>query len=111
MDMGCFFVPLAAIYRLSDEEIQLDFIYVCWRNFLRIKKSPPGHIKVVEVITMAKQSNKTAAGTNIQEVRQQNAQAGAAGQFGTEFAAETDVQEVKQQNAQAEARKSQKSSR
>jgi small acid-soluble spore protein E (minor gamma-type SASP) len=63
---------------------------------------------------MAKQPNKTAAGTNIQHVRQQNAQsaqAGAAGQFGTEFAAETNVQQVQQQNAQAEARKSQNSSR
>ena len=45
--------------------------------------------------TMAKfnqQPNKTSAGTNIQEVRQQNAQssggasAGSQGQFGTEFA-------------------------
>jgi small acid-soluble spore protein E (minor gamma-type SASP) len=63
---------------------------------------------------MANQQNKTAAGTNIQEVRQKNAQsaqAGAAGQFGTEFAAETNVQQVKQQNAQAEARKAQNSSK
>jgi small acid-soluble spore protein E (minor gamma-type SASP) len=63
---------------------------------------------------MANQPNKTAAGTNIQKVKQQNAQsaqAGAAGQFGTEFAAETNVQEVQQQNAQAEARKSQNSSK
>lgn len=55
-----------------------------------------------------KQPNKTQAGTNIQEVRQQNAQ-GAQGQFGTEFASETNAQEVKQQNQQAEARKSQNS--
>ncbi|MCQ6463427.1 gamma-type small acid-soluble spore protein, partial [Vibrio parahaemolyticus] len=54
------------------------------------------------------QSNKTTAGTNIQEVRQKNAQSAQAGQFGTEFAAET---QVKQQNAQAEARKSQNSSK
>ncbi|KYD28129.1 gamma-type small acid-soluble spore protein [Geobacillus sp. NFOSA3] len=61
---------------------------------------------------MAKQQpNKTAAGTNIQEVRQQNAQSAQAGQFGTEFAAETNVQQVKQQNAQAEARKAQNSSK
>jgi small acid-soluble spore protein E (minor gamma-type SASP) len=63
---------------------------------------------------MAKQQqqpNKTAAGTNIQEVRQQNAQSAQAGQFGTEFAAETNVQHVKQQNAQAEARKAQNSSK
>lgn len=57
----------------------------------------------VEVINMAKQPNKTQAGTNIQEVRQQNAQsaAGGAGQFGTEFASETNAQEVRQQNAQS----------
>ncbi|MBB5326150.1 small acid-soluble spore protein E (minor gamma-type SASP) [Anoxybacillus tepidamans] len=63
---------------------------------------------------MAKQPNKTVAGTNIQEVRQQNAQsaqAGAAGQFGTEFAAETNIQEVKQQNAQSESRKAQSTTR
>lgn len=50
------------------------------------------------------QPNKTSAGTNIQEVRQQNAQstgAGAAGQFGTEFGSETNAQEVRQQNAQS----------
>ncbi len=57
-----------------------------------------------------KQPNKTSAGTNIQEVRQQNAQsAGAQGQFGTEFASETNAQEVKQQNQQAEARKAKNS--
>jgi small acid-soluble spore protein E (minor gamma-type SASP) len=57
------------------------------------------------------QANKTSAGTNVQEVRQQNAQsqsgAGAAGQFGTEFASETNAQEVRQQNQQSEARKNQ----
>jgi small acid-soluble spore protein E (minor gamma-type SASP) len=86
----------------------------------------------VEVITMAKQPNRTQSGsnvqgqfgtefaseTNVQEVRQQNAQsargaqsAGQAGQgqFGTEFASETNAQEVRQQNAQAEARKGQNS--
>ncbi|WP_026573515.1 gamma-type small acid-soluble spore protein [Bacillus sp. UNC438CL73TsuS30] len=51
------------------------------------------------------QANRTSAGTNIQEVRQQNAQsqagAGAAGSFGTEFASETNAQEVRQQNAQS----------
>jgi len=62
----------------------------------------------VEVITVAKfnqQANKTSAGTNIQEVRQQNAQSasgqGSAGAFGTEFASETNAQEVRQQNAQS----------
>ena len=61
---------------------------------------------------MAKQPNQSQSGTNIQQVRQQNAQsAGAAGQgqFGTEFASETDVQEVKQRNAQAEANKAKNS--
>ncbi|MBS4192495.1 gamma-type small acid-soluble spore protein [Bacillus sp. FJAT-49705] len=59
---------------------------------------------------MAKQPNQSTAGTNIQEVRQQNAQSagGAAqGQFGTEFASETNAQDVKQQNQQAEAKKAQ----
>ncbi|MED4403493.1 gamma-type small acid-soluble spore protein [Metabacillus fastidiosus] len=56
------------------------------------------------------QAGKTTAGTNIQHVKQQNAQsAGAAGQFGTEFASETDVQKVKQNNQQAEANKNQNS--
>lgn len=63
----------------------------------------------VEVITMAKPNN-SQSGTNIQQVRQQNAQsasAGSQGQFGTEFGSETDVQKVKQANQQAEAKKSQ----
>jgi small acid-soluble spore protein E (minor gamma-type SASP) len=61
---------------------------------------------------MAKQQqNKTTAGTNVQEVRQQNAQSAQAGQFGTEFAAETSEQQVRQQNAQAEAGKAQNSSK
>lgn len=41
-----------------------------------------------------KQPNKTSVGTNA-----------ASNKFGTEFASETDVQAVKQQNAQAEAKK------
>lgn len=48
------------------------------------------------------QTNKTSAGTNAAKVKQQNA-ASASNKFGTEFASETDVQAVKQQNAQAEA--------
>ena len=45
---------------------------------------------------MAKQPNQTQSGTNIQQVRQQNAQTAAGqGQYGTEFASETDVQEVR----------------
>lgn len=61
---------------------------------------------------MAKrQQNQTQSGTNIQEVRQQNAQSaqGGQGQFGAEFASETNAQEVRQQNQQAEARKGQNS--
>jgi small acid-soluble spore protein E (minor gamma-type SASP) len=60
---------------------------------------------------MAKQPNQSQAGTNIQQVRQQNAQSaqGAQGQYGTEFASETNAQEVRQQNQQAEARKGQNS--
>ncbi|MEW9111081.1 gamma-type small acid-soluble spore protein [Cytobacillus gottheilii] len=54
---------------------------------------------------MAKQPNRTQSGTNVQEVRQQNAQSAGQGQFGTEFASETDVQEVRQRNQQAEANK------
>ncbi|MFD1708284.1 gamma-type small acid-soluble spore protein [Siminovitchia sediminis] len=54
---------------------------------------------------MAKRPNQSE--TNVQKVRQQNAQsAGAgAGQFGTEFASETDAQQVRQKNQQAEANK------
>jgi small acid-soluble spore protein E (minor gamma-type SASP) len=55
------------------------------------------------------QPNKSQAGTNIQEVRQQNAQAGAgaggAGAFGTEFASETNAAEVRKQNQQSQANK------
>lgn len=54
------------------------------------------------------QPNKSASGTSIQHVKQQNAQAGQAagqGQFGTEFASETNAAEVRQQNAQSQANK------
>ncbi len=55
---------------------------------------------------MAKKPNQSE--TNVQKVRQQNAQsAGAQGQFDTEFASETDAQQVRQKNQQAEARKGQ----
>ena len=57
---------------------------------------------------MAKQPNQSQSGTNIQQVRQQNAASAGAGQFGTEFASETDVQQVRQQNA-ASARQGQSS--
>lgn len=58
------------------------------------------------MILMAKKPNKTAAGTNVQHVKQQNQQAAQGqGQFGTEFASETDAQQVKQQNQQSQAKK------
>jgi small acid-soluble spore protein E (minor gamma-type SASP) len=59
---------------------------------------------------MNKQPNQTASGTNIQHVKQQNAQGNPAqqqGQYGTEFGSETDVQEVKQRNAQSAQRNQQ----
>ncbi|CAM4232397.1 gamma-type small acid-soluble spore protein [Lederbergia lenta] len=60
-----------------------------------------------------KKSNKTQSGTNIEEVRQQNAQsaggAGAQGNFGAEFGSETDAQQVKKQNQQAESKKAKNS--
>jgi small acid-soluble spore protein E (minor gamma-type SASP) len=50
--------------------------------------------------------NKSKAGTNIQEVKQQNAQSQAGqGQYGTEFGSETDAQEVRKQNQQSQANK------
>ncbi|NEY80689.1 gamma-type small acid-soluble spore protein [Bacillus sp. 3H-10] len=54
--------------------------------------------------------NNSQSGTNIQHVKQQNAQsAQGQGTFGTEFGSETDAQEVRQQNQQAEARKAKNS--
>lgn len=81
---------------------------------MRIIFTKHGYIIFVEVINMAnfnQQPNKTSAGTNIQEVRQQNAQSqsGSSGQFGTEFASETNAAEVRKQNA-ASAQGSQGSS-
>ncbi|HYK74753.1 MAG TPA: gamma-type small acid-soluble spore protein, partial [Pseudoneobacillus sp.] len=50
------------------------------------------------------QPNKSQAGTNIQEVRQQNAASqGGQGQFGTEFASQTDAAEVRRQNQQSQS--------
>ena len=53
-----------------------------------------------------------ASQTNAQEVRSQNQQASnssqsSQGQYGTEFASQTDVQKVKKQNQQAESNKGQ----
>nr|WP_077620864.1 gamma-type small acid-soluble spore protein [Bacillus sinesaloumensis] len=56
---------------------------------------------------MAKQPNKTQSGTNVQQVRQQNAQSQGQGQFGTEFASETNAQEVRRQNQQSQSNKGQ----
>ncbi|MFD2680160.1 gamma-type small acid-soluble spore protein [Bacillus seohaeanensis] len=63
---------------------------------------------------MAKQPNKTSSGTNVQHVKQQNAQSAqgqgqAQQQFGTEFASETNAQEVRKQNQQSAARKAKNS--
>jgi small acid-soluble spore protein E (minor gamma-type SASP) len=52
------------------------------------------------------QAGKTASGTSVQHVKQQNAQ-GNQQQFGAEFASETNAQEVRQQNAQSQAQKNQ----
>lgn len=49
---------------------------------------------------------KTASGTSIQHVKQQNAQQNQQ-QYGAEFASETNAQEVRQQNAQSSAQKNQ----
>lgn len=57
---------------------------------------------------MAK-NNKTQAGTNIQQVKQQNANASSSGQYGTEFSSQTDVAQVKKLNQQSAAKKSQAS--
>ncbi len=54
---------------------------------------------------MAKK-NKTSAGTNINHVKQQNAQAAQGqGQFGTEFGSETDAQQVRKQNQKSQQNK------
>ncbi|WP_102028918.1 gamma-type small acid-soluble spore protein [Salirhabdus sp. Marseille-P4669] len=54
---------------------------------------------------MAKK-NKTSSGTNINHVKQQNAQAAQGqGQFGTEFASETDAQQVRKQNQKSQQNK------
>lgn len=60
-----------------------------------------------EVIGMAKNPKKSAAGTNVQQVKKQNQQAAQEQQeqFGTEFASETDAQEVKKQNQQSNQQK------
>ncbi|MFJ7830549.1 gamma-type small acid-soluble spore protein [Peribacillus sp. NPDC097264] len=57
---------------------------------------------------MANYNNKTQSGTDIQQVKKQNAQSQQGqGQYGTEFASETNVQDVKQQNQKSQSKKSQ----
>lgn len=52
------------------------------------------------------QPNKSAAGTNVQKVKQQNQKAAQGqGKFGTEFASETNAQEVRQQNQKSQQNK------
>lgn len=63
----------------------------------------------MEVSKLAKQTNKTKAGSNINEIKQQNAQS-AQGNLDTEFGSETDVQSVKKQIQKAEANKMKNSS-
>ena len=55
---------------------------------------------------MMAKNKKTTSGTNVQHVKQQNAQAQSGqGQYGTEFASETNAQEVRKQNQQSQANK------
>ncbi|MGM0838616.1 MAG: gamma-type small acid-soluble spore protein [Bacillota bacterium] len=53
------------------------------------------------------QAGKTASGTSVQHVKQQNASQNQQQQYGAEFASETNAQQVKQQNAQSQAQKNQ----
>lgn len=48
-------------------------------------------------------AKKTKAGTDVDQVKKQNAQAG--GQFAGEFGSETNAQEVRQQNQKSKANK------
>ncbi|MGP4071689.1 gamma-type small acid-soluble spore protein [Piscibacillus sp. B03] len=52
------------------------------------------------------QPNASAAGSNVEKVKQQN-QAAEQGQYGTEFASETNAQEVKRRNQQSQQKKNQ----
>src|SRR5699024_10537484 len=66
-----------------------------------------------EVILFPKRKKKTASGTIVQHVKQQNQQAAQGqsqnqkeqGQFGTEFASETNVQDVKKANQKSQQNK------
>ncbi|KIL47252.1 gamma-type small acid-soluble spore protein [Jeotgalibacillus soli] len=90
------------------------------------KNAQAGNSKIANSTASAGQNfttefgSETAAGTNVQEVKRQNAQsagssqaAGAGQNFTTEFGSETvagtNLQEVKRQNQQAESKKAQSS--
>jgi small acid-soluble spore protein E (minor gamma-type SASP) len=66
-----------------------------------------GKLIIAEVIVMANNPKRSAAGTNVEQVKKQNQQAaqGQQGQFGTEFASETDAQEVRNQNQKSQQSK------
>ncbi|GGL64773.1 gamma-type small acid-soluble spore protein [Sporolactobacillus putidus] len=49
-------------------------------------------------------AKKTNVGTDVEQVKKQNAQVGS-GQFGSEFGSETNAQEVRQQNKKSQANK------
>lgn len=69
--------------------------------------SKTGEIIIAEVILMAKNNPKKAAGTNVEQVKKQNQKAaqGQQDQYGTEFASETDAKEVMKQNKKSEQNK------
>ncbi|MDD9150392.1 MULTISPECIES: gamma-type small acid-soluble spore protein [unclassified Sporolactobacillus] len=50
-------------------------------------------------------AKKTNVGTDVEQVKKQNAQVGSSGQYGSEFASETNAQEVRQQNKKSQANK------
>lgn len=81
---------------MSTGEFPFSYDY---HNLTERNASPLVILISVEVILMAK---KTKTGTDIQQVKKQNA-----GQYGTEFASETNFQEVRKQNQKAESNKSQ----
>ena len=71
-----------------------------------MKKGGLRTIIFAEVIIMAKRNqNQTSAGTNKEEVRQQNQQAAQGQEYGTEFASQTDAQQVREQNRESQSKK------
>jgi small acid-soluble spore protein E (minor gamma-type SASP) len=61
-------------------------------------------LTTTEVIPMAKNPKKSKAGTNVQEVKQQN-QLAQQGQYEEEYAEETDAQQVRKQNQKSKQNK------